>query len=182
MAQREQVYEGIERRSGLERRLEAPGTRGTGPRLIGSVAVVGHGVFGPGQEKQFADAVAEANKASKVAGGKPLIDLEVLERAGAIAGFAQVTAAELQATRNHQTERGSREPVEVQHDRGAVAYPGRPPFEQIAPLPPAPAAVEPVTRSASRPAGGEPKPVRKGGGGARTGGAGRTAPKAAREK
>ncbi|MEO5772710.1 MAG: hypothetical protein ABIQ32_01150, partial [Sphingomicrobium sp.] len=77
---RQAVFTGTERRTGFERRAVAPRETASGPRLIGSVAV-GHTTYGPGQEKQFHDAVSAYNESARAA-NQPEVDFAVLESKG----------------------------------------------------------------------------------------------------
>jgi hypothetical protein len=172
-------YDGVERRTGFERRVEAPRQVAAGPKLLASIAVAGEGTFSAGQEKQFKEAVDRVNKSQSEAGKPPLVNLDALEARGVISGFGRAAEIEYRSTRGRQiADPAKPERVDVENDRYAGRpAPGNLPFDQQNPLPPAPGtpghtAFEGAPSAAQAQAAAEQDGGSRGGG-ARRGGAGR---------
>ena len=158
-------FAGAERRSGLERRAVAPRENATSPRMVGTVDVGGKS-FGPGQEAAFMEAVEAHNKQAQK-DNQPQVDLSLLESKGYIRNFGGKSAAAFSpATRSMQTERGSREPVEVENP-GVLSGPGVQHLDEVAPVPP-----DLPEAGLPSPAGKETKVVAGGRATARRGGGG----------
>ncbi len=129
-------FAGVERRTGFERRTVAPREQATAPRLIGSVTI-GDKNYEPGQEAAFAKAVEDYNEQAGK-NNQPTVDLAGLEARGAIRNFggrASSGGESSPATRNEQTNPGSRDPVEVENP-GTLSGPGVEPLHVAAPRPP----------------------------------------------
>jgi hypothetical protein len=173
---RTQVFTGAERRSGFERRTEAPRESVTAPRIVGSIDVPGFGVFGPGQEKQLNDAVQkynsdvqEHNKTAKTERDRRAeIDLDAHERAGRLRNFGK--AAQSPLSRNEQRDFGGTEAVEVANP-GFASIPGGAHIDELHPRPP-------EVSQGSVPTAPQHERTASGRGGARRGGAGRSGARA----
>lgn len=134
-------FQGMERRTGFERRAEAPKQQANqGPRILRSISI-GEETFGPGHEKRLHEYVQQENerirarntaRAAKGEQPEAEVDLARLEARGAIKGFAEAERI-LAMQRNRQQVPGEDrvegyEPQE--HD-----WPGRRPLAEVAPMP-----------------------------------------------
>lgn len=141
-------FQGQDRRTGMERRQEAPRELKNRPRLITSIQVAGEGVFGPGQEFQFVQAAERANARAKEAKQEPAVDMEALQARGAIENLVGVKAPD-QGARKASTSEGSTrgaqlartgdtyEDTEVKGGRmGPETAAGGRPQDELNPLPP----------------------------------------------
>jgi hypothetical protein len=177
MANRAVTFDGPERRSGFERRSVAPREMKAGPRLLQTIDVGGV-LFRPGSEAKFHEAVSAYNEKAK-AENRNLVDLAFLESKGFIAGFGG-KAQEFVRSRNEQrTTPSDPEPAKLANPGYGMA-PGGAPLEELHPR--APNAGEPgystaYGRGQPTTASATVAEAAGAGGGARTGGAGKTGSK-----